>query len=145
MLTRYPYYGAAEVGPFREMRVGADDATTNGAVTWVAAALGLVGEDESYPSHFDKPLAVVVGRFQEERGLPVTTVVDEATYRALGYTGKVLAKDAKVGGGEYTITLRERFASWKRDPMFWVASTATVALLAYVSHQTYVHLKSAND
>lgn len=138
-------YGAPELGPFREMQVGADDATTNGAVTWVAYMLGLVGENESYPAPFDAALAKAVGHFQEEHGLPVTTIVDEATYRALGYTGKVVAKGTKVGGGEYAPTLRDRFSVWKRDPMFWLASTATLALAGYASYRAYHHFRAARS
>lgn len=138
-------YGAPEVGPFREMQVGADDATTNGAVTWVAYRLGLLGENESYPAPFDAALAKAVGRFQEEHDMPITTVVDEATYRALGYTGTVVAKTTRVGGGEYSPKLRDRFSTWKRDPMFWLASTATVALVGYVSYRAYHHFQAARN
>ena len=137
-------YGAPEVGPFREMQVGADDATTNGAVTWVAYRLGLVGEDESYPTPFDAALAKAVGRFQEENGMTITTVVDEATYRDLGYTCTVVPKTTRVGGGEYTPRLRDRFSTWKRDPMFWLASTAILALAGYASYRAYYHFRAAN-
>jgi hypothetical protein len=141
-------YGAPEIGPFRVMQVGADDATTHGAVTWVAYMLGLVDENESYPAPFDTALAKAVGRFQREHGLPVTTVMDEATYRALGYTGQVLAKDAKVGGGEYLAApphLRDRFSAWSKEPMFWVVSTATFALVGYASFRAYRHFRAARN
>lgn len=141
-------YGAPSTGPFRVMQVGADDATTNGAVTWVAYMLGLLSENESYPAPFDAALAKAVGRFQGENRLPVTTVVDEATYRALGYTGEVLAKDARVGGGEYSVApphLRERLSAWAKAPMFWVVSTATVSLVGYVSYRAYHHFRAARN
>ena len=117
----------------------------NGAVTWVAYRLGLVGENESYPAPFDAALAKAVGHFQEENGLPVTTVVDEATYRALGYTGTVVPKTVRVGGGEYATRLRDRFSTWKRDPMFWLAGTAILSLAGYASYRAYYHFRAARS
>ncbi len=108
-------YSGADVGPFRVIRLNADDANSNGAVSWVAAALGLIDADQSYPDRFDQKLGVAVADFQQRNGLEVTSIVDEATYRKLGYKGRVLPADAKG-------------IDW-RDPWLWgTAATATVVL-----------------
>jgi len=114
-------YAGADVGPFRVIRLGADDANSNGAVSWVAAALDIVEPGQSYPDRFDERLAVAVADFQQRNGLEVTSIVDEATYRKLGYTGRVL--DADASGFDWS------------DPWLWgtvAIGVASVAAVAYL-------------
>ena len=121
------YYSGAEVGPFRVMRLGADDVNSNGGVSWVAAALGLIDADQSYPDRFDQKLGVAVADFQQRNGLEVTSVVDEATYRKLGYKGRVLPADAKG-------------IDW-RDPWLWATVVVGGGSLSYVGYTIYKHYR----
>lgn len=116
-------YSGADVGPFRVIKLNADDANSNGAVSWVAAALGLIDADQSYPDRFDQKLGVAVADFQQRNGLEVTSIVDEATYRKLGYKGRVLAADAKG-------------IDW-RDPWLWGTVTTATVVLSFIGYDIF--------
>lgn len=119
------HYSGADVGPFRVMRLGADDANSNGAVSWVAAALGLIDADQSYPDRFDQKLGVAVASFQQKNGLEATSIVDEATYRKLGYKGRVLPADATG-------------IDW-HNPWLWATVAAVAVPTAYISYTIFQH------
>jgi len=121
------HYSGADVGPFRVMRLGADDVNSNGGVSWVAAALGLIDADQSYPDRFDQKLGVAVADFQQRNGLEPTSIVDEATYRKLGYKGRVLPADAKG-------------VDW-RDPWLWATVAAVAVPTAYIGYTVFQHYR----
>lgn len=116
-------YSGANVGPFRVIRLGADDVNSNGAVSWVASSLGLIDAGQSYPDRFDQKLGLAVADFQQTNGLEVTSVVDEATYRKLGYKGRVLAADAKG-------------IDW-RDPWLWGTAATVTVVLSFIGYDIF--------
>ena len=70
---------------FPTIKKGAKDASSNGAVTWVAMALNLIQAPRAYPE-FDANLDAAVRAFQTSNNLTVDGIVGTKTYAALGYT-----------------------------------------------------------
>ena len=104
---------------FPQIKVGATNEESGGAVAWVAKTLGAWGITSEGGKVFDyseladisgardsgiftKELAAAVEKFQKAKGLSVDGVVGKDTYKALGYTGKVVtgaSLQRSSGGG----------------------------------------------
>ena len=80
--TKVPYATGVD---FPTIKMGSTDASSNGAVSWVAASLGLVPVLGPYPN-FDSALESKVKAFQTANNLKADGVVGTKTYAALGYT-----------------------------------------------------------
>lgn len=70
---------------FPTIKEGSKDASSNGAVTWVAKRLSFIGQTDTVAT-FDSTLKEVVKAFQTDRSLDSDGIVGKNTYAALGYT-----------------------------------------------------------